>query len=107
MKVAPVTTNYFYVTEILKSLFTKEIDKNGYVEQFDISEVKSLINACLLGDPPNKSSPNFLPDFLQKYIKFEKVELSEEQCKKRDEIHFLHKEGIVIAKKAVAMNLIT
>ena len=73
----------------------------------ELALIKALVNACLLGDPPNKSNPNFLPDFLQKYIKFEKVELSEEQCKKRDEIYFVHKEGIVIAKKAVAMNLIT
>ena len=102
MKTTPVTTNYFYLVEIITNLF-KDIEKQVY----EINQVKSLINACLLGDPPNKSNPNFLPDFLQKYIKFEKVELSEEQCKKRDEIHFLHKEGIVIAKKAVAMNLIT
>ena len=102
MKATPVTTNYFYLVEIITNLF-KDVEKQVY----EINQVKSLINACLLGDPPNKSSPNFLPDFLQKYIKFEKVELSEEQCKKRDEIHFLHKEGIVIAKKAVAMNLIT
>ena len=101
MKATPVTTNYFYLVEIITNLF-KDVEKQVY----EINQVKSLINACLLGDPPNKSSPNFLPDFLQKYIKFEKVELSEEQCKKRDEIHFLHKEGIVIAKKAVAMNLI-
>lgn len=102
MKATPVTTNYFYLVEIITNLF-KDVEKQVY----EINQVKSLINACLLGDPPNKSNPNFLPDFLQKYIKFEKVELSEEQCKKRDEIHFLHKEGIVIAKKAVAMNLIT
>ena len=102
MKATPVTTNYFYLVEIITNLF-KDVEKQVY----EINQVKSLINACLLGDPPNKSSPNFLPDFLQKYIKFEKVELSEEQCKKRDEIHFVHKEGIVIAKKAVAMNLIT
>ena len=102
MKATPVTTNYFYLVEIITNLF-KDVEKQVY----EINQVKSLINACLLGDPPNKSSPNFLPDFLQKYIKFEKVELNEEQCKKRDEIHFLHKEGIVIAKKAVAMNLIT
>ena len=102
MKATPVTTNYFYLVEIITNLF-KDIEKQVY----EINQVKSLINACLLGDPPNKSNPNFLPDFLQKYIKFEKVELSEEQCKKRDEIHFVHKEGIVIAKKAVAMNLIT
>ena len=102
MKATPVTTNYFYLVEITTQLF-KDVEKQVY----EINQVKSLINACLLGDPPNKSNPNFLPDFLQKYIKFEKVELSEEQCKKRDEIHFLHKEGIVIAKKAVAMNLIT
>ena len=102
MKATPVTTNYFYLVEIITNLF-KDIEKQVY----EINQVKSLINACLLGDPPNKSNPNFLPDFLQKYIKFEKVELSEEQSKKRDEIHFLHKEGIVIAKKAVAMNLIT
>ena len=102
MKATPVTTNYFYLVEIITNLF-KDVEKQVY----EINQVKSLINACLLGDPPNKSSPNFLPDFLQKYIKFEKVELSEEQCKKKDEIHFLHKEGIVIAKKAVAMNLIT
>lgn len=101
MKATPVTTNYFYLVEIITNLF-KDVEKQVY----EINQVKSLINACLLGDPPNKSSPNFLPDFLQKYIKFEKVELNEEQCKKRDEIHFLHKEGIVIAKKAVAMNLI-
>lgn len=102
MKATPVTTNYFYLVEIITNLF-KDVEKQVY----EINQVKSLINACLLGDPPNKSNPNFLPDFLQKYIKFEKVELNEEQCKKRDEIHFLHKEGIVIAKKAVAMNLIT
>ena len=102
MKATPVTTNYFYLVEIITNLF-KDVEKQVY----EINQVKSLINACLLGDPPNKSSPNFLPDFLQKYIKFEKVELSEEQCKKRDEIHFVHKEGIVIAKKAVAMTLIT
>ena len=102
MKATPVTTNYFYLVEIITNLF-KDIEKQVY----EINQVKSLINACLLGDPPNKSNPNFLPDFLQKYIKFEKVELNAEQCKKRDEIHFLHKEGIVIAKKAVAMNLIT
>ena len=102
MKATPVTTNYFYLVEITTQLF-KDVEKQVY----EINQVKSLINACLLGDPPNKSNPNFLPDFLQKYIKFEKVELNEEQCKKRDEIHFLHKEGIVIAKKAVAMNLIT
>ena len=102
MKATPVTTNYFYLVEITTQLF-KDVEKQVY----EINQIKSLINACLLGDPPNKSNPNFLPDFLQKYIKFEKVELSEEQCKKRDEIHFLHKEGIVIAKKAVAMNLIT
>ena len=102
MKATPVTTNYFYLVEIITNLF-KDVEKQVY----EINQVKSLINACLLGDPPNKSNPNFLPDFLQKYIKFEKVELSEEQCKKRDEIHFLHKEGIVIAKKAIAMNLIT
>ena len=102
MKAAPVTTNYFYLVEIITNLF-KDVEKQVY----EVNQVKSLINACLLGDPPNKSSPNFLPDFLQKYIKFEKVELTEEQYKKRDEIHFLHKEGIVIAKKAVAMNLIT
>ena len=102
MKATPVTTNYFYLVEIITNLF-KDVEKQVY----EINQVKSLINACLLGDPPNKSNPNFLPDFLQKYIKFEKVELSEEQCKKRDEIHFVHKEGIVIAKKAVAMNLIT
>ena len=102
MKATPVTTNYFYLVEIITQLF-KDVEKQVY----EINQVKSLINACLLGDPPNKSNPNFLPDFLQKYIKFEKVELNEEQCKKRDEIHFLHKEGIVIAKKAVAMNLIT
>ena len=102
MKSTPVTTNFFYLVEIINSLFN-DAEKQVY----EINQVKSLINACLLGDPPNKSNPNFLPDFLQKYIKFEKVELSEEQCKKRDEIHFLHKEGIVIAKKAVAMNLIT
>ena len=102
MKATPVTTNYFYLVEITTQLF-KDVEKQVY----EINQVRSLINACLLGDPPNKSSPNFLPDFLQKYIKFEKVELNEEQCKKRDEIHFLHKEGIVIAKKAVAMNLIT
>ena len=102
MKATPVTTNYFYLVEIITNLF-KDVEKQVY----EINQVKSLINACLLGDPPNKSNPNFLPDFLQKYIKFEKVELNEEQCKKRDEIHFLHKEGIVVAKKAVAMNLIT
>ena len=102
MKATPVTTNYFYLVEIITNLF-KDVEKQVY----EINQVKSLINACLLGDPPNKSNPNFLPDFLQKYIKFEKVELNEEQCKKRDEIHFLHKEGIVIAKKAVAMSLIT
>ena len=102
MKATPVTTNYFYLVEITTQLF-KDVEKQVY----EINQVKSLINACLLGDPPNKSNPNFLPDFLQKYIKFEKVELNAEQCKKRDEIHFLHKEGIVIAKKAVAMNLIT
>lgn len=102
MKATPVTTNYFYLVEIITNLF-KDVEKQVY----EINQVKSLINACLLGDPPNKSNPNFLPDFLQKYIKFEKVELNAEQCKKRDEIHFLHKEGIVIAKKAVAMNLIT
>ena len=102
MKATPVTTNYFYLVEITTQLF-KDVEKQVY----EINQVKSLINACLLGDPPNKSNPNFLPDFLQKYIKFEKVELSEEQCKKRDEIHFLHKEGIVVAKKAIAMNLIT
>ena len=102
MKATPVTTNYFYLVEIITNLF-KDVEKQVY----EINQVKSLINACLLGDPPNKSNPNFLPDFLQKYIKFEKVELNEEQCKKRDEIHFLHKEVIVIAKKAVAMNLIT
>lgn len=102
MKAAPVTANYFYVSEIGKALFSNKPDK-----QAEHALVASLINACLLGDPPNKSNPNFLPDFLQKYIKFEKVELSEEQCKKRDEIHFVHKEGIVIAKKAIAMNLIT
>lgn len=102
MKATPVTTNYFYLVEIITNLF-KDVEKQVY----EINQVKSLINACLLGDPPNKSNPNFLPDFLQNYIKFEKVELSEEQCKKRNEIHFLHKEGIVIAKKAVAMNLIT
>lgn len=102
MKTTPVTTNYFYLVEIITTLF-KDVEKQVY----EINQVKSLINACLLGDPPNKSNPNFLPDFLQKYIKFEKVELNEEQCKKRDEIHFVHKEGIVIAKKAVAMNLIT
>lgn len=102
MKATPVTTNYFYLVEIITNLF-KDVEKQVY----EINQVKSLINACLLGDPPNKSSPNFLPDFLQKYIKFEKVELTEEQCKKRDEIHFLHKEGIAIAKKAIAMNLIT
>lgn len=101
MKATPVTTNYFYLVEIITNLF-KDVE-----QAYEINQVKSLINACLLGDPPNKSSPNFLPDFLQKYIKFEKVELSEEQCKKRDEIHFLHKEGIAIAKKAIAMNLIT
>ena len=101
MKATPVTTNYFYLVEIITNLF-KDVEKQVY----EINQVKSLINACLLGDPPNKSNPNFLPDFLQKYIKFEKVELNEEQCKKRDEIHFLHKEGIVVAKKAVAMNLI-
>ncbi len=101
MKATPVTTNYFYLVEIITNLF-KDLEKQVY----EINQVKSLINACLLGDPPNKSSPNFLPDFLQKYIEFEKVELNEEQCKKRDEIHFLHKEGIVVAKKAVAMNLI-
>ena len=102
MKATPVTTNYFYLVEITTQLF-KDVEKQVY----EINQVKSLINACLLGDPPNKSNPNFLPDFLQKYIKFEKVELNAEQCKKRDEIHFLHKEGIVVAKKAVAMNLIT
>ena len=102
MKATPVTTNYFYLVEIITNLF-KDVEKQVY----EINQVKSLINACLLGDPPNKSNPNFLPDFLQKYIKFEKVELNAEQCKKRDEIHFLHKEGIVIAKKAVAMSLIT
>ena len=102
MKATPVTTNYFYLVEIITNLF-KDVEKQVY----EINQVKSLINACLLGDPPSKSNPNFLPDFLQKYIKFEKVELNAEQCKKRDEIHFLHKEGIVIAKKAVAMNLIT
>ena len=102
MKATPVTTNYFYLVEIIAALFSKQ---KYYHEELDL--IKALVNACLLGDPPNKSSPNFLPDFLQKYIKFEKVELNEEQCKKRDEIHFLHKEGIVIAKKAVAMNLIT
>ena len=102
MKATPVTTNYFYLVEIITNLF-KDVEKQVY----EINQVKSLINACLLGDPPNKSNPNFLPDFLQKYIKFEKVELNAEQCKKRDEIHFLHKEGIVIAKKAIAMNLIT
>lgn len=101
MKATPVTTNYFYLVEIITNLF-KDVEKQVY----EINQVKSLINACLLGDPPNKSSPNFLPDFLQKYIKFEKIELSEEQRKKRDEIHFLHKEGIAIAKKAIAMNLI-
>ena len=102
MKATPVTTNYFYLVEIITNLF-KDVEKQVY----EINQVKSLINACLLGDPPNKSNPNFLPDFLQKYIKFEKVELNEEQCKKRDEIYFVHKEGIVIAKKAVAMSLIT
>ena len=102
MRVAPVTANYVYLTEIIAALFSKQ---KYYPEELAL--IKALVNACLLGDPPNKSNPNFLPDFLQKYIKFEKVELSEEQCKKRDEIHFLHKEGIVIAKKAVAMNLIT
>ena len=102
MKSTPVTTNFFYLVEIINSLFN---DAEKQVSE--INQVKSLINACLLGDPPNKSNPNFLPDFLQKYIKFEKVELNEEQCKKRNEIHFLHKEGIVIAKKAVAMSLIT
>ena len=102
MKATPVTTNYFYLVEITAQLF-KDVEKQVY----EINQVKSLINACLLGDPPNKSNPSFLPDFLQKYIKFEKVELNAEQCKKRDEIHFLHKEGIVIAKKAIAMNLIT
>ena len=102
MKATPVTTNYFYLVEIITNLF-KDVEKQVY----EINQVKSLINACLLGDPPNKSNPNFLPDFLQKYIKFEKVELNAEQCKKRDEIHFLHKEGIVVAKKAVAMSLIT
>ena len=102
MKATPVTTNYFYLVEITTQLF-KDVEKQVY----EINQIKSLINACLLGDPPNKSNPNFLPDFLQKYIKFEKAELNAEQCKKRDEIHFLHKEGIVIAKKAVAMNLIT
>jgi hypothetical protein len=101
VKATPVTTNYFYLVEIITNLF-KDVEKQVY----EINQVKSLINACLLGDPPNKSSPNFLPDFLQKYIKFEKIELSEEQRKKRDEIHFLHKEGIAIAKKAIAMNLI-
>ncbi len=102
MKATPVTTNYFYLVEITTNLF-KDVEKYAY----EINQVKSLINACLLGDPPNKSNPNFLPDFLQKYIKFEKIELSEEQCIKRDGIHFVHKEGIVIAKKAVAMNLLT
>ena len=102
MRNAAVTDNYFYLVKIINSLFDDVVDSS-----YEVNKIKSLINACLLGDPPNKSSPNFLPDFLQKYIKFEKVGLNEEQCKKRDEIHFLHKEGIVIAKKAVAMNLIT
>lgn len=96
-----MTANYMYMATIGNALF-----KEHAYNKEELSLVLSLINACLLGDPPNKSSPNFLPDFLQKYIKFEKVELNEEQCKKRDEIHFLHKEGIVIAKKAIAMNLI-
>ena len=100
MKVTPVTTNYLYVLTIKEKLY-KDNTPDAWMQ------VKSLINACLLGDPPNKSNPNFLPDFLQKYIKFEKVDLNEQQCKKRDEIHFVHKEGIVIAKKAIAMNLIT
>ncbi len=102
MRNAPVTANYMYMAAIGKELFKEKTHNKE-----ELALVLSLINACLLGDPPNKSSPNFLPDFLHRYIKFEKVELNEEQCKKRDEIHFLHKEGIVIAKKAVAMNLIT
>ena len=104
MRKSTVTANFEIVMTIIDVLFgVKPIEPISESETL----VYSLINACLLGDPPNKSNPNFLPDFLQKYIKFEKVELSEEQCKKRNEIHFVHKEGIVIAKKAVAMNLIT
>jgi hypothetical protein len=102
VKATPVTTSYMYRITIVNALFKEDIHSTE-----EVSLVLSLINACLLGDPPNKSNPNFLPDFLQKYIKFEKVELSEEQCIRRDEIHFVHKEGIVIAKKAIAMNLLT
>jgi hypothetical protein len=68
VKVAPVTANYVYLTEIIAALFSKQ---KYYPEELAL--IKALVNACLLGDPPNKSNPNFLPDFLQKYIKFEKM----------------------------------
>lgn len=104
MKATPVTSNYLILITLLAKIFGKSGLSAHPIE--DKSRVTALINACLLGDPPNKSNPNFLPDFLQSYIEFNKVELNEEQCKKRDEIHFIHKDGINIAKKYLTTNLI-
>ena len=103
-KKSTVTANFLFLLTIMDKIFGPKP-----IEPITEQEIKvsALINACLLGDPPNKSNPNFLPDFLQSYIEFNKVELNEEQCKKRDEIHFVHKEGITVAKKHITMNLIS
>jgi hypothetical protein len=100
MRISPVTTNYFYLQEILTKVFKKDSPLE------DKSMVAMLVNACLLGDPPNKSNPNFLPDFLQSFIVFNKFELSEQQCKKKAEIHFLYKDAINIAKHYLTLNLL-
>jgi hypothetical protein len=104
MKKTLVTTNYLIIGSLLKQIF------NNNKDSFDVSLVKSLLNACLLGDCPSNSNPNFLPDFLialVPHIYFDKKELTELQKQKRNEIHFVHKQGIDVAKKHLTMNLIT
>lgn len=104
MKQTLVTTNYLIISSLLIQIF----NNNG--DSFDVSLVKSLLNACLLGDHPSNSNPNFLPDFLISlvpHIYFDKKELTELQKQKKAEIHFVHKQGIEIAKKQLTMNLIT
>lgn len=104
MKQSLVTTNYLIVSSLLKQIFNNKGNPD------DVSLVKSLLNACLFGAYPSNSNPNFLPDFLISlvpHIYFDKKELTELQKQKRDEIHFVHKQGIEIAKKQLTMNLIT
>lgn len=103
-KKSTVTNNFLLLMTIMDKIFGPKPVEPITSEE---AAVTSLVNACLLGDPPNKSNPNFLPDFLQSYIEFNKVELTEQQCKNRDEIHFIHKDGITVAKKYLTMNLIT